>query len=122
MSIEKTDDTWEVLSSRVLIKDEWLTVRSDTCALSSGEIIDPYVFEYPNWVNIFALTETNEIVLIKQYRHGIGRILLELPGGYVSSKDRTIEEAARRELYEETGYNNGKFKETGKIFCQSCKP
>lgn len=53
-------------------------------------------------VMIIPVTENDEIVMIKQYRPAISDYLYELPAGIVD-KGETIEEAARRELYEETG-------------------
>ena len=52
---------------------------------------------------IFALTPDNQIPLVRQYKHGVQDVLLELPGGFVDD-DEPVEVAARRELQEETGY------------------
>ena len=66
-------------------------------------IPDYYVLEYPDWVNVIALTEDNQVVLVKQYRHAAGEEILELPGGVIE-KGESPEQAARRELLEETGF------------------
>jgi 8-oxo-dGTP pyrophosphatase MutT (NUDIX family) len=96
---------WRVLRSTVTFQDRWLTVRSDTCQTSRGQTIEPYhVVEYPPWVNVVALTPYNQIVLVRQYRHGVGKILLGLPCGVVDSNDPSPAHAAVRELEEETGY------------------
>ncbi len=95
---------WETLSKKYLIQDEWLRVRADTCRMADGTIVTPYyVLEYPNWANVIAITEDKEVVLIKQYRHALGEIGLELPGGAVDPGEDSLE-AAKRELLEETGY------------------
>jgi len=95
---------WKLLSSEYLFKDNWATLRADTCEMPNGNIVKPYyVLEYPDWVNVVALTEDNEVIVIKQYRHAAGEVILEIPGGCID-KDETPEQAVRRELLEETGY------------------
>ena len=96
---------WSLESSRHLIEDRWLSLRHDVCRTPGGRTVDPYyVFEFPDWVNVVAVTERNEVVLVKQYRHGIGRTLLELPSGAVEESDESPRQTAERELLEETGY------------------
>ena len=105
---------WKITESEYVVNDRWIKVRADRCELDNGVIIEPYyVLQYPTWVNTFALTPDEEVVLVRQYRHGIGRIVLELPSGTVEQSDDSIEKAARRELMEETGYGGGTFMETG---------
>ena len=61
-----------------------------------------YTIETRDWVNIIAITENQEVVMIKQYRHGSKEVTLEIPGGLVD-EDHS-EKAALRELMEETGF------------------
>lgn len=72
------------------------------------------VIESPDWVNVVALTDDDEIVLVRQYRHGIGRQTLEIPGGMIDPHE-TPEEAARRELREETGYAAERWERIGVV-------
>ncbi|AYD46867.1 NUDIX hydrolase [Arachidicoccus soli] len=96
---------WKTLSSEYLFKDTWLTARKDRCERADGKIVDPYyVFEFPEWVTALAITEDEKIILVKQYRHALGEVGLELPGGCVDATDANFEDAIRRELLEETGY------------------
>lgn len=96
---------WTVSSSEQVLRDRWISVRADTCSTPDGVVVSPYyVLEYPDWVNVVAVTSEDKVVLVRQYRHGLGQTLLELPCGAVEKKDTSPLEAARRELLEETGY------------------
>lgn len=98
---------WRVLASRYLHEEPpWLVVREDRVALPSGVEIERYwVNEYEPWCNVVAVTAAGEIVLIRQYRHGIGAVHYELPGGVADHG--TFEESARTELLQETGFGGG---------------
>jgi ADP-ribose pyrophosphatase len=96
--------TWKTLSSTYLHKGPWATLRSDRCEMPGGHIVENYyVLEYNNWVNAVAITDDNKILMVKQYRHAAEIVSTELPGGVIDG-DETPEEALRRELLEETGY------------------
>lgn len=100
---------WKLLKSEYLFNRPWLTARRDTVELPDGRINPEfYVLEYPTWVNVIAITETGEYVMIEQYRHGLGEVGIELCAG-VCEEGETTEEAARRELEEETGYTGGEW-------------
>jgi ADP-ribose pyrophosphatase len=106
---------WKVLASEYLFNEPWLTVRKDKCQLPNGNVIPSfYVIEYPEWVNVFALTEEGQVVMVRQYRHGIKQTSIELPGGVVDDGE-DIEVAAKRELMEETGYEFSSYEYLGKI-------
>ncbi|PJZ86619.1 NUDIX hydrolase [Leptospira harrisiae] len=65
-----------------------------------------YVLKSKNWVNVIPVTKSGDILLIKQYRHGIGEDSLEIPGGIVDEDGPGSELiSAQRELREETGYS-----------------
>jgi 8-oxo-dGTP pyrophosphatase MutT (NUDIX family) len=99
---------WEVLGSVYLSRKPWLTLRQDRVRLPGGAVIDEYfVLEYPAWVNVVAVTPDDRVVLVRQYRHGLGRVSVELPAGVVDPDDPSPEAAARRELLEETGFGGG---------------
>ena len=116
---ERSGAVWEILGSRYVVKDRWLTLRADDCRNADGQDIAPYyVLEYPPWVNALALTPEHDVVLIKQYRHGIRQVILELPGGALDEQDASIVDAARRELREETGYAAEEWREIG-TFCRN---
>jgi 8-oxo-dGTP pyrophosphatase MutT (NUDIX family) len=101
---------WKVLTREYLAKKPWYTVRVDRVELPSGTIIPEYwVSEYAPWVNVVAVTPDEQVVLIRQYRHGIGAVHYELPAGTTDPEDGSLESAARRELAEETGYGGGRW-------------
>ncbi|HLT86052.1 MAG TPA: NUDIX hydrolase [Sphingobacterium sp.] len=97
-------EKWTLLDSKYIIQRPWATLRVDKLRLPNGNIKDEYyVLEYPTWVNMVAFTEDNQILFVRQYRHGANKILVELPAGVVDDGE-VPEEAAHRELLEETGY------------------
>jgi ADP-ribose pyrophosphatase len=106
---------WKVLESTYLHKEPWLTIRKDKCELPNGNIVPAfYVNEYPDWVNAFALTKEGKVIMVRQYRHGIGTIETELPGGVIEEGE-SPEEGGKREVLEETGYAFETFEYLGKI-------
>jgi 8-oxo-dGTP pyrophosphatase MutT (NUDIX family) len=106
---------WKVLESEYLYNQPWLTVRKERCELPNGRIMDAYyTLEYPSWVSAFALTKDEKVVMVKQYRHGLGVVSTELPGGVVDAGE-SVETAIARELKEETGYVFESFEFIGKL-------
>lgn len=102
----------QILSSKYISKSPWATTRVDHIKFENGiEIPDYYVHEYPNWVNVIAITKDKEFVVIQQYRHGIQEYIYEITAGVCDPTDNSPLDAARRELFEETGYGNGNWSE-----------
>jgi len=96
-----------VIESEYIIKRPWLTARRDRLLLPDGRVNPEfYVLEYPSWVNVIAVTDEGQFVMVRQYRHGLGAIGTELCAGVVEEGEEPLE-AAKRELWEETGYSGG---------------
>jgi len=94
-----------VTRSRHVYRDRWISVRADDCVTASGVEVKPfYVLEYPDWVHVVAVDRYDHILLVRQYRHGLGEVSLELPGGMMDRMDVDPVAAGMRELLEETGY------------------
>ena len=103
MSIKK----WETLKSDYIIKRPWLTARRDEVQLPNGIIHDEYyVQEYPDWVNVIAEDCKGNLIIERQWRHGLGIVSNEICAGVIE-KDEEPLDAAKRELQEETGFGGG---------------
>jgi ADP-ribose pyrophosphatase len=102
--MEEKIETWKRNESKRIADCRVFTVREDFCETDDGAKKSSFfVVENPDWVNIIALTKDKQVVLIEQFRHGIGQTTLEIPGGMVDDGE-DFELAARRELVEETGF------------------
>lgn len=102
--------SWKTLSETTILKDPWIDLRASTCLLPSGMTITPfYVNHLPDFAVIVAVTPAPapKLILVRQYRHGAGKVLLELPAGCIEP-DEDPEAGAARELLEETGYQAGR--------------
>lgn len=95
---------WKLISSQQHESYKIFSIRTDHAqSPRTNKVHTFHILESTDWVNVIPLTPRNEVVLISQYRHGIKEATLEIPGGIVEPGD-SPEEAARRELREETGY------------------
>ncbi len=93
------------MKSTIVFQHPWCKVRQDEIQLPNGKIIDDYFLTVrPEVALIFPITSNQEIVLVRQYRHGAGEVLLELPAGTFNPDEESPQAAAIRELKEETGY------------------
>lgn len=99
---------WKVLTSEYLARKPWFTVRHESLELPDGRRVpDYYVLEYPDWINVIAITRDGRFVLVDQYRHALGETSYEIPAGVTEPSDESMVAAAQRELAEETGYGGG---------------
>ena len=95
---------WRVLASTYRVDSPFLRLRVDRVELPSGVVVDDYfVRESRGFAVVFALTRDGRVVLVRQYKHGVGEVVTELPAGALDPGESPAACAAR-ELAEETGY------------------
>jgi len=104
-----------VKESKVLF-DRFVKIRCDTLEYGNGTAHDYFtLIPKADAINVLATTPEGHYVLMEEYRHPTGKVLLCCPGGYLEP-DESPEEGARRELLEETGYAAQDFKVIGSAY------
>jgi ADP-ribose diphosphatase len=97
---------WTVLSHQQILDNPHLKIRCEQVAVPNGPIIpDYYIIENRGWVGIVPVTEDGHFLINRQYKHGIGREVLEFPAGGIDDHEDDPLLTAQRELMEETGYS-----------------
>lgn len=107
--MEKIDLTWTPTNRTVLYQGKIFTLVNSTHTRAQGAPTDFHLLESPNWVNVVAITPNAQgvpcFILVRQFRPGAKTTALEFPGGLVDPGEAS-EDAAKRELLEETGYRS----------------
>ena len=84
---------WKILKSEYLFRRPWLTVRRDCVELPDGrQNPEFYILEYPDWVNVIAITDDGQFVMERQYRHGLGKTCFEIPAGVIEKGETPLKE------------------------------
>jgi 8-oxo-dGTP pyrophosphatase MutT (NUDIX family) len=109
-------NSWKILSRTKVLKTPVFDVyKEKTVCPRNNFCSDFYVIECPNsWVNVVAITNSNKIIMIKQYRAGTKTVELEIPGGLIDIGESPLN-GGIRELEEETGYIGNKASIIGKV-------
>lgn len=111
---------WELISEVDVSPSKWFPLFKDTVKLSDGKIVDDYyVSKLGNVAMILAITIDRKLLFVRQYKHGVQEITLELPAGRIGKK--TPDQAAIDELEEETGALVEKMENLGEIFVAPSK-
>jgi 8-oxo-dGTP pyrophosphatase MutT (NUDIX family) len=97
-------ESWPVAATKVVAKSNIVTVRRDSVQMPDGQEADRDVVEHPGAVAVLAVDEEDRVLLIRQYRHPVGRLLWEIPAGLRDIPGEPLVETAQRELLEEAGY------------------
>jgi len=99
----KSETAWRTLSSRPVYANKWISVREDLVALPDGRTTVYGVVSCGHCVGLLPFVDPDTVLLVRQYRYVAGRPTWEMPTGGVHAGE-TLEQAAQRELAEETGY------------------
>jgi 8-oxo-dGDP phosphatase len=98
---------WPVVSSAELFRGRLVTVRTDKVRMPDNQVAERDVVIHPGAVAVLALDNAQQVLLIRQYRHPVGRLLWEIPAGLRDVSGEPAWATARRELLEEAGYRAG---------------
>ena len=102
--IEDTVEHWPVESSKELLRNWLISVRSEQVRMPDNHSAERSIVTHPGAVAVVALDDADRVLMIRQYRHPVGRLLWEIPAGLRDVAGEPLLETARRELLEETGY------------------
>jgi 8-oxo-dGTP pyrophosphatase MutT (NUDIX family) len=108
---------WKILEARPLLdRHPWLSAWEEDVQLPNGLIIQGYLRATArDYAMAFALQTDGTVPLVRQYKHGVGRPIYDLPAGYLDSSDESPLAAAQRELREETGLVAGTWHSLGRL-------
>jgi ADP-ribose pyrophosphatase len=102
--VRDTVDHWPVVSSAELLRSRMVTVRTDKVRFPDGQLAERDVVIHPGAVAVLTLDDADRILMIRQYRHPVGRLLWEIPAGLRDVAGEAPWATAQRELAEEAGY------------------
>jgi ADP-ribose pyrophosphatase len=97
---------WRILAERLVYEHRpWLSLVEQDVELPNGLVIEKYLrATTPAVAMVFGITQSHHVIFVEQYKHGVGRLSLDLSAGYIEDDDPSPLVAAQRELEEETGY------------------
>lgn len=107
---------WKLLKRSTVYDTEYAKLYSDNVVLPNGHQIEDYsIISFPNGVVVVATDRNNKLIAVKEYKYAINKTILNLPSG-TAEKGLTIEELAKKELLEETGYTSDEIKVVREIY------
>lgn len=105
----------KAMYSKMIFQGKVLTLKCDTVELPNGAEATREIIEHPGAVAVVPFTDDGQIVLVKQYRYPVERVMLEIPAGKLDNGEEP-DDCAKRELAEETGYIAEKITKITSIF------
>lgn len=109
-------DNWTLLGSKYIGEYRVIRLREDRYRLEPTQTEASFIIcESADWALTIPVTADRQVVLIRQFRHGVRQSVLEIPGGMLDSNE-SPESAGVRELREETGYEAGRVRYLGRLF------
>jgi ADP-ribose pyrophosphatase len=116
MEIRDVPEHWPVASSAELARGALLRVRTDAVRMPGGETAEREIVEHPGAVAVLALDEAGRVLMIRQYRHPVGRLLWEIPAGLRDEPGEPLLTTGKRELLEETGHRAADWRVLADVF------
>jgi ADP-ribose pyrophosphatase len=109
-------EPWIVLSEEVPFENRWVEVRLQRVRLPNGQEYEYSVVNRPaQGVGVFLFDEENRLLLEQEYRHAVGQVVWQVPGGLMDESERPLI-SAQRELREETGYEASDWLDLGEFY------
>ncbi len=105
----------EKISSKLIHNGDFLVLNKDTVLLPNGKTSTREFVTHPGAACIVAVDEDDNILMVKQYRYPISKVMYEVPAGKLDSGEEPIN-CAKRELEEETGYKANNFDLIGSLY------
>ena len=102
--IQDTAERWPVDFTKEQLRNWLITVRTDNVRMPDDQNAERTVVTHPGAVAVLALDDAQRVLMIRQYRHPVGRQLWEIPAGLRDADGESPLRTAQRELLEETGY------------------
>jgi ADP-ribose pyrophosphatase len=103
---------WELLGSKDAFKNRWWHIVQETVRLPDGSVTGEYYVNHSaGGVSVFAVTESGNVLVNRQYKHGAREIVLEMTVGRLDGDEGGPMAEAKRELMEETGYGEGEWEQ-----------
>jgi len=104
MNVADQVEHWPVVERKELVRSILVAVRTDTVRTPDNDLAERDVVLHPGAVAVLALDATGRILMIRQYRHPVGRLLWEIPAGLRDVAGEDPWATAQRELVEEAAY------------------